>query len=370
MNFIIEKYLPTKSNIFRFFSQSWRGNVSTLKVFFAYFVLGNLIVLSLVGAVYRILQSYTPEGFLLHTRAFALPIALFVIALYVLFSLLVIWRSVNSRQKHAFKWPTLFGALLTSIFYCLTLVGIALHKSILWTPAITITGRITPETYVNLKNLLNKHLFRPSRIIINSTGGDSGAALAISRLILRYNMDVEVLDFCNSSCANYIFTAGRNKYLNPHSLVIFHGGLSQSNILGLLNSQDGSSANEMIAGNVGREVVVEFNMNYKFQDQIALALEFPKFESHAEEIIYLRMLEEQHFESLGINKLIPILGQQGKYEDLYKSNKFSGFYFSLETLAALGVKNIRLRGSAWDPAKNPEFGNIYQVEYLDNSRPD
>lgn len=65
---------------------------------------------------------------------------------------------------------------------------------------------------------------------MDSGGGDAEAGLAIGEFIAKANVDIEVQGICVSSCANYIFTAGRNKILNK-GIVGYHG-----NITALFNS--------------------------------------------------------------------------------------------------------------------------------------
>ena len=68
-------------------------------------------------------------------------------------------------------------------------------------------------------------------VVKESDGGDGSAALAIGILIHRHNWDVEVVGVCPSACANWIFPAGKTKYLNSQSMLLFHGGPHQANML-------------------------------------------------------------------------------------------------------------------------------------------
>ncbi len=44
--------------------------------------------------------------------------------------------------------------------------------------------------------------------------------------VFANKIDIEVNDYCLSSCANYVFTAGKNKYISNKAIIGFHGGLS------------------------------------------------------------------------------------------------------------------------------------------------
>lgn len=63
----------------------------------------------------------------------------------------------------------------------------------------------------------------PGLLIINSGGGHILGAIEIGEKINQLNMDVEVEELCASSCANYIFTAGKRKKINEGAVVIWHG---------------------------------------------------------------------------------------------------------------------------------------------------
>jgi hypothetical protein len=59
-------------------------------------------------------------------------------------------------------------------------------------------------------------------LIVNSTGGNMAEGLRIGQVVLRAQMDVIIRGICASSCANYLFLAGRRKVLD-HGFVGFHG---------------------------------------------------------------------------------------------------------------------------------------------------
>lgn len=61
------------------------------------------------------------------------------------------------------------------------------------------------------------------RLSITSGGGDVAAAIALGEWVHARTLDVEVPDYCLSSCANYVFPAGRNKLIHPGAVVAWHG---------------------------------------------------------------------------------------------------------------------------------------------------
>lgn len=60
-------------------------------------------------------------------------------------------------------------------------------------------------------------------IQVRSSGGEAGLGIEMGEWIHARGLDVVVDDYCFSSCANYIFTAGRNKVIRDDSIVAWHG---------------------------------------------------------------------------------------------------------------------------------------------------
>lgn len=63
-----------------------------------------------------------------------------------------------------------------------------------------------------------------SLIVISSEGGSVKDALEVANAIRRYQVALQVQDYCFSSCANYLFLAASQKKLMPGSVLGFHGG--------------------------------------------------------------------------------------------------------------------------------------------------
>ena len=125
---------------------------------------------------------------------------------------------------------------------------------------VTVTGKISPETFVKLRGCLARSLEPKKTFVITaSEGGDNSAALALGILIHRHNWDVEIVDYCASACANFIFPAGKTKYLNRHSMLLFHGGPYQENLLEMAKdvqpdrAMNGAPAESVTLGQVNKE---------------------------------------------------------------------------------------------------------------------
>ncbi|CAN4280034.1 ATP-dependent Clp protease proteolytic subunit [Pseudoxanthomonas sp. LjRoot125] len=97
-----------------------------------------------------------------------------------------------------------------------------------------------PATYQLQKDFdsraenLSSAAMKVKLVVVDSDGGEMRPAIAIAHLIERMGADVIVGRMCASSCAQFIFMAGRRKYVMEGGHVLFHGGpLSAAKIASL-----------------------------------------------------------------------------------------------------------------------------------------
>lgn len=82
-------------------------------------------------------------------------------------------------------------------------------------------GRITKESgNIVSKLFANKNV---TTISINSMGGDIDSAIDIATIIHEKKLNIIVRTVCASACANYIFPAGKTKYVGHNSYLLWHG---------------------------------------------------------------------------------------------------------------------------------------------------
>ena len=232
-------------------------------------------------------------------------------------------------------------------------------------------GRITSETFVQVRDrIVQSTAVKKTFVVKACEGGDGFAALAIGILLHRHNWDVEVVDVCPSSCAIYIFPAGKTKYLNQHSMLLFHGGPYQENLMEMAEKFDqGSKTNGVPAGSVtlghaNKEGTISFTPNKSIADQEVLEFLSITHVSTAVELVgKLRSASDQFYQELGINPLLATYGQVGDYEALYKSYKYGGFIYRLDSLRRLGIGNIELKEGEWHPERHPAYQEVYEVTY-------
>lgn len=242
---------------------------------------------------------------------------------------------------------------------------------------ITLNGHINSDTFVAVKAFIEakdcpvrsaaaKKIF----VVETSGGGDGPAALAVGILLHKHNWDVEVVDLCASSCANFIFPAGKTKYLNDQSMLLFHGGPHQEGMLETVEKLEremavnGAPAQAMVLGKKDKEGVVEFNPKKTPADEAVLEfLSVNDAPTYAERFRRLIKASDQFYQELGVNPLLPEYGQMGGYEASYKSYKFGGFVYSLDSLRRLGIRNIELKDGEWHPERHPAYRDVYEVTY-------
>jgi len=204
--------------------------------------------------------------------------------------------------------------------------------------------------------------FEGRRLIVRSSGGLIVVGVAIGEVVYKYNMDVEVNEFCVSACANYIFTAGNNKYVRHDSGLIFHGGMLQKNMKEkyAVSTEFENVIHEASVSPYSdkeREMLVEYS-NFEY-DQI---------DGYENELA----IETNFFDMVGVNQYITIYGQLGEYASQYSSNHI-GFHYTISDLKKFGVNNVNFLGEGdWRPHTNPYNGSPYWVkvdESILNSMP-
>lgn len=90
---------------------------------------------------------------------------------------------------------------------------------------ICYDGAIEKNGAISLIKALESMPNRNSTVIvIRSQGGDASVGLDIAEAILPRKASVIDLDYCISSCANYVLASGYRKIVNRDAVLGFHGG--------------------------------------------------------------------------------------------------------------------------------------------------
>ena len=89
---------------------------------------------------------------------------------------------------------------------------------------VIFDGRIDGRAAAEFLQVLQDPRIR--RLVITSRGGLVAPALDMALAIHERQLDVEVPTACVSSCANYVFPAGRHKVLGRPGAVAWHGNMT------------------------------------------------------------------------------------------------------------------------------------------------
>jgi hypothetical protein len=109
--------------------------------------------------------------------------------------------------------------------------------------AIVFDGRIDAGSAARFLQLLDQP--GVDRVVLNSPGGLVAPALDMAQAIHARGLAVEVPATCLSSCANYVFPAGRRKLLGRPDAVGWHGNMAH--VLWLQQTGQGGWSDEELA---------------------------------------------------------------------------------------------------------------------------
>ncbi len=219
---------------------------------------------------------------------------------------------------------------------------------------ILFKGDITYDSYLKLKDTVATNP-DANEIVLTSTGGNMLAGLAMGTIIKSRNLNVRVLGVCASSCANYLFIAGNRKTLAQDALVIFHGGVQQDKLVEAV--QAGNNQNTDYGGSFfddGKGTAPDYILN---------AVGMKKTNTLAEALPQFIETERKYFSDMQVVNDLPTHGLKGMYATLWNSKKYQGFYYDLESLNRLGIKNLTVEGNQWQPNRNPLYPYLYSVRY-------
>jgi ClpP class serine protease len=98
----------------------------------------------------------------------------------------------------------------------------SIHMEIQNDTSLRLIGSINRQ---NIDAVLEKIKNSPNinKLIITSGGGEVSSNIKVAYLLKERAMAIEVVDYCLSSCFNYLFLAASSRTIRPHSVLGFHG---------------------------------------------------------------------------------------------------------------------------------------------------
>lgn len=190
-------------------------------------------------------------------------------------------------------------------------------------------GKVASDGVKKLDALYKAAVTKPKLLSIRSGGGDAGQGIEMGRWVKAQGLDVKVMEYCLSSCANYVFTAGKNKKVSNFAVVGFHGGAS---------NETGSGP---IALSPETLSVFDAMPPTEREKQVASMKHF---------VTETFQAEAAFFREIGVRQEIVRLGQAEIYSKRYGADeKMWGWVYSIDSFAKLGVKDITVINGPWKP---------------------
>ncbi|UCD67639.1 MAG: hypothetical protein JSW48_12520 [Betaproteobacteria bacterium] len=179
---------------------------------------------------------------------------------------------------------------------------------------IIYRGRLTEQGLDALRNTADSP--RVTTLLIESSGGEIVVGMDFGNWVVEHELNVIVDRACLSSCANYVFTAGRRKEIRSGAVVAWHGSAKQPGLLEQLN--------ELVEADIAsrglppqerqREVRRARRANVKY-------------------LTGAIRKQDQFFYRVGVDEYVTRIGN-----DRYGVRGF--FYLSVEDMAEFGIQEV------------------------------
>lgn len=181
----------------------------------------------------------------------------------------------------------------------------------------------------------NKNLFSafsdyegPKTLTISSLGGDIMAGIELGNWVLENNLDVEIVNTCASSCANYVFPAGKRKILNSDAVLLWHGSSFQPDIDALVQSGD------------------QFALEWR----------------EAETTFWKRIGLSPNITTCGLSQAPAF----ARLLHLLRITPLKGFDYSIEDMHSFGITGIDVSGEQWLGTTSGNFRGAFRAKFCKN----
>jgi hypothetical protein len=189
---------------------------------------------------------------------------------------------------------------------------------------LNFVGLLGSDANQRLFALYDKQEKKPTVLSIRSRGGPVGPGMELGRWIRAHNLDVKVLEYCMSSCANYVFPAGNHKVVSNFAVIGLHGGPASG----------------------------EFKFDAETQkmfDAMPPAQRSAMLDGFRATIKADGQKEQAYLKELGVRADYTTLGQRARYQRSDRPDSVAGWTYSLEDFARLGVRDISVINPPWKP---------------------
>jgi hypothetical protein len=226
----------------------------------------------------------------------------------------------------------------TGIACSLTLLGVAMApiahagaeppaQTFIDNGELNYVGSLSEDANRRVFALYDGAVNKPAVLSIRSKGGLTDAGIALGSWVHARKLTVKVMEYCFSSCANYVFTAAPRKVVSNFAVIGYHGGLNSSTfslddkmeaMLAALPAADRDKARQKIDESIRGELAKD------------------------------REAETAFFGKIGVERRIATLGQ-GSAASFAHSEKSIGWTYSAAGFSRLGVGSIEVINPPWRP---------------------
>ncbi|MCU0244932.1 MAG: hypothetical protein MUC42_00060 [Bryobacter sp.] len=161
-----------------------------------------------------------------------------------------------------------------------------------------------------------------TRLVISSGGGDTVAGRHVGRWVRDMGMVVEVDTICFSSCADYVFPAGRARVIRAHAFVGWHGNERQFDVLA---KRRGVSVADVLAEHIPKNLSPE--QRAAFMQEISASMKTTQRD------------EVNFYAQLGLNDAFAVCAVGDVLEKRPGSAGRIGWGFSIADMARFGMTN-------------------------------
>ncbi|WP_108944159.1 peptidase [Shewanella halifaxensis] len=201
-------------------------------------------------------------------------------------------------------------------------------------------GDLSPELNDKARQIYEESIVKPEMLSINSRGGDVYLGLELAEWVFDNKLDIEVTQYCFSSCANYVFPAGRIKYLHNEALVGFHGGATS-------DSFDTSDLYSMY-GDLNDE-----ERKKKISELVK------DMETYLHDF---KVVESNFYNKINVNQAVTILGEGEGYDSYRNDENYVGWYYIPEDFVKLGIKNVIVVSPPWKLKQYSKHSKVFLVK--------
>ena len=213
----------------------------------------------------------------------------------------------------------LYGALLVSLSFSTLAAEVETTQVFYSNGQLEYIGSVDSAANQRLFALYEQLAKKPTTLSIRSPGGDINPGMELGAWVHAHKLNVRVMEFCFSSCANYVFPAAVKKIVSNFAMVGYHGG-------------------------PGGPLKIELDD----------ALTAAQRKAFLEDIEKLRVQngrrEAEFYTTIGVRTDLSTLGQGDQYKPYYDKNPDAlGWTYSLDDFTRLGVRDIKVINPPWMP---------------------